>query len=657
MHAHHLTAPVGTQADAVPHDEHDVGPAPARDDVELADAVRAGDVDAYAELWGRHAGAGRAAARRLTATYDPDDLLQEAFARILHALQSGAGPTGPFRPYLYTTLRSVAASWSRTPAPFPVDEVPEVADLRDATTEVLERSVTVRAFRRLPERWQSVLWYTEVEGMEPREAGPLLGLSAPATAALAYRAREGLRREWLQAHVATDAVAPECRWAAARLGDHARGTLSPTARDRVEDHLTGCLACSILAEEVDDVASRLRLVLLPLVLGVPAALGAAGTVVAPTVAPAATSPAVTPSPGAGTPPAAGTPAATTPAAGVTAGALPGLVLGGVAATVVAAVVGVGAVAGWWGGAGEPAPAAGQAAGALASPRVPADEVPAAPAVPEGVARGPAVEPGTAPDATPDAAPSPADLPAAGSVDPGSGPGAGTTSPLVAQPSPPATETPLAPAPPPAPEPPDPGTDPGTEQPEPLTPAAPVVASAPDPGLLTVLPVLRGTGEPGATVRVLDAAGTVVGTAPVGHDGAWEVVADGLGAAGEHRLRVVQEAEGVASAPSEALGPYTFDLPVLLSPGDGSTVTGRPSGPPWEPVRYAVDAEIAGTPGLVVEAFVDGRSTGNLHTLGDVPLARQVTGLSLGEHSLGLRVVDPGTGAHGPVVTTRFTVVG
>jgi RNA polymerase sigma factor (sigma-70 family) len=653
MHAHHQTAPVGTLATAVPYDEHDVEPAPARDDVELADAVRAGDVDAYAELWGRHAGAGRAAARRLTASYDPDDLLQEAFARILHALQAGAGPTGPFRPYLYTTLRAVAASWSRAPAPFPVDEVPEVADVRDATTEVLERSVTVRAFRRLPERWQSVLWYTEVEGMEPREAGPLLGLSAPATAALAYRAREGLRREWLQAHVATDAVAPECRWTAARLGDHARGTLSPTARDRVEDHLTGCLSCSILAEEVDDVASRLRLVLLPLVLGVPAALGAAGTVVAPTVAPALTSPAATPSPGAGTPSAAGAPAVTASAAGVTAGALPGLVLGGVAATVVAAVVGVGAVAGWWGGAGETAPAAGQAAGALASPDVPADEVPAAPAAPEDAARGPAVEPGTAPDA----APSPADLPAAGSVGPEAGPGAGTTSPLVAQPSPPATETPLAPAPPPAPESPDPGTDPGTEQPEPQTPAAPVVASAPDPGLLTVLPVLRGTGEPGATVRVLDAAGTLVGTAPVGRDGAWEVVADGLGAAGEHRLRVVQEAEGVTSAPSVPLGPYAFDVPVLLSPGPGSTVTGRPSGLPWEPTSYAVDAEIAGTPGLAVEAFVDDRPTGNLHTLADTPLVRQVTGLSLGEHTLGLRVVDPGTGAHGPVVTTRFTVVG
>ena len=201
-------------------------------DADLADAVRGGDTEAFAVLWDRHAAAGRSAARRLTSTYDPDDLVQEAYLRVLRALQSGAGPTGPFRPYLYTTLRSVAAGWSRTPDPVPVDELPEVVDHRDHTTEVLERSVTARAFRRLPERWQSVLWYTEVEGMEPREAAPLLGLSANTTAALAYRAREGLRREWLQAHVNSEAVEPECRWTVERLGEHARGTLPRAARDR-----------------------------------------------------------------------------------------------------------------------------------------------------------------------------------------------------------------------------------------------------------------------------------------------------------------------------------------------------------------------------------------------------------------------------------------
>ncbi|KAJ8139295.1 hypothetical protein OY671_007493, partial [Metschnikowia pulcherrima] len=334
-------------------------------DEQLADAVRAGRAEAFAVLWERHAAAGRSAARRLTATYDPDDLVQEAYSRVLGASQSGHGPTGPFRPYLYTTSRSVAASWARTPDPTPVEDVPEVVDPRDSSTEVLERSVTVRAFRRSPERWQAVLWYTEVEGMEPREAAPSLGLSAAATAALSYRAREGSRREWLQAHVSSDAVAPECRWTVERSGDHARGTSSRAAQDRVEEHLTGCSSCSILAEEVDDVASRSRIVLLPLVLGVPAAVDAAtGTLAATTAArgtptgpaPGTTTGSTTGTTGGGVGGAASGAGAGAAAAGA---AVPGVSVGALAAVVVAAVVGVSAVARPWSAADPPAAAAGQ----------------------------------------------------------------------------------------------------------------------------------------------------------------------------------------------------------------------------------------------------------------------------------------------------------
>ncbi|TGJ96462.1 RNA polymerase subunit sigma-70, partial [Actinotalea fermentans ATCC 43279 = JCM 9966 = DSM 3133] len=242
-------------------------------DEELVDAVRGGSRDAYAVLWSRHSGAGRGAARRVTSSFDPDDLVQESFLRILRAIQAGKGPTGPFRPYLYQTIRSVAITWSHAPAPIAVDQVPEVADPVDMADVVVEGSVTVSAFKALPARWQAVLWYTEVEGMDAREVAPLLGLSAGSVSALAYRAREGLRRSWLQAHVNTSAVSKECRWAAEQMGDYNRGALSARNKDRFEEHLTGCLSCSILVDEVDQVASRLGLLLVPLVLGVPAVLG------------------------------------------------------------------------------------------------------------------------------------------------------------------------------------------------------------------------------------------------------------------------------------------------------------------------------------------------------------------------------------------------
>ena len=629
-------------------------------DEQLADAVRAGRAEAFAVLWERHAAAGRSAARRLTATYDPDDLVQEAYLRVLGALQSGHGPTGPFRPYLYTTLRSVAASWARTPDPTPVEDVPEVVDPRDLSTEVLERSVTVRAFRRLPERWQAVLWYTEVEGMEPREAAPLLGLSAAATAALSYRAREGLRREWLQAHVSSDAVAPECRWTVERLGDHARGTLSRAAQDRVEEHLTGCLSCSILAEEVDDVASRLRIVLLPLVLGVPAAVDAAtGTLAATTAA-------------------RGTP--TGPAPGTTTGLTTGTTGGGVGGA--ASGAGAGAAAA---GAAVPgvlvgalaaaAPAA--RAGAPPRPRPPAPAAPpAAPAAPPAPAPGRAAPLPVLPDGDPaengaddvpvatepdapagaGARPEPPaaglDAPPASRPDGQDAPGAGETAP---EPAPPSVE----PAPP---EPEQPGPEqPAPEEPGPEEPAppAPVVDEAPPAGTLTVYPALRGTGEPGARVRALDATGTVVGTTTAADDGRWALVPTGLGATGEHVLDVVQEVDGVVSAAAAPLGPYVFDLPRVLSPGPGETVLGARETAPWEDPRFSVLVTFAGTAGLVVEAFVDGRSTGNLHELGDEPAVRQVRGLAPGPHTFGIRFVEPwsDTAGFGPTVSVGFTVAG
>ncbi|MCM3535300.1 RNA polymerase sigma factor, sigma-70 family [Cellulosimicrobium aquatile] len=631
-------------------------------DEQLADAVRAGRAEAFAVLWERHADAGRAAARRLTATYDPDDLVQEAYLRVLGALQSGHGPTGPFRPYLYTTLRSVAASWARTPDPTPVEDVPEVVDPRDLSTEVLERSVTVRAFRRLPERWQAVLWYTEVEGMEPREAAPLLGLSASATAALSYRAREGLRREWLQAHVSSDAVAPECRWTVERLGDHARGTLSRAAQDRVEEHLTGCLSCSILAEEVDDVASRLRIVLLPLVLGLPAAVDAAtGALAATAAAPGTTGPATGATTGPATGATGGGPAWPAPGTGARAAAsgaaVPGVLVGALAAVVVAAVVGVLAVARPWSAAEPPAAAAGQQSSApgLAAPLpvLPdgdpaengADDVPLAtePDAPGGAGDRP--EP---PAAGVDAPPAPR-------PDGQDAPGAGETVP---EPAPPSVE-PATPAPP---EPEQPGPEqPAPEEPGPEEPAppAPVVDEAPPAGTLTVYPALRGSGEPGASVRALDATGAVVGTTTVASDGRWALVATGLGAAGEHVLDVVQDVDGVVSASAAPLGPYVFDLPRVLSPGPGETVLGARETAPWEDPRFSVLVTFAGAAGLVVEAFVDGRSTGNLHELGDEPAVRQVHGLAPGPHTFGIRFVEPASDAagFGPTVSVGFTVAG
>ena len=88
---------------------------------------------------------------------------------------------------------------------------------RDTAVEGFENSAAAAAFASLPERWQLVLWHTEVEGQKPAEVGELLGMSANSVSALAYRAREGLRQAFLNSHIAEIEDA-DCRWTHDHLG-------------------------------------------------------------------------------------------------------------------------------------------------------------------------------------------------------------------------------------------------------------------------------------------------------------------------------------------------------------------------------------------------------------------------------------------------------
>ena len=255
-------------------------------DGSLVMAARAGDRDAFAVLWQRHARSGLRVARQFTSSIDADDLVSEAYARIYQRVLAGGGPDGAFRPYLYTTIRNLASRWGGNRRDVNVNDIDDFEDLAaadDPTTAALDRTLTVRAFRALPDRWQSVLWYTEVEGMDPHEVAPILGLTANGVAALSYRAREGLRKAWLQAHVSDASASGECQWSIARFGDYARDGLSARDRTRLRDHLATCARCSIISEEVDEVGSRLALVLLPLLLG-----GIGGGGLLATLAPAST---------------------------------------------------------------------------------------------------------------------------------------------------------------------------------------------------------------------------------------------------------------------------------------------------------------------------------------------------------------------------------
>ena len=177
-------------------------------DAELISAVRLGDVSAWAALYARHS----AAVTRVARCYSPDhfsadDLASEAFQRTIAAIKSGGGPDVSFRAYVYTVVRRLGyeATEARRKT-VPTDEFAhfELAGPSvDPTVTALEQSTVTQAFAGIPERWQAVLWYIEVEGMSPSDVAPILGLTANGVSALAYRAREGLREQYLQVHQTT----------------------------------------------------------------------------------------------------------------------------------------------------------------------------------------------------------------------------------------------------------------------------------------------------------------------------------------------------------------------------------------------------------------------------------------------------------------------
>jgi RNA polymerase sigma factor (sigma-70 family) len=226
-------------------------------DTDLLAAVRAGDTAAYGTLYERHAAATRQLAHALARNpADADDLVAETFAKVFATLRAGRGPLVAFRAYLHTTLRHVCYHRARRDRRLEFTDdltrYDEGEPFTDPALDRLERTYAAQAFRQLPDRWRDVLWLTEVEGAGPAEIAPQLGLTPNAVAVLAHRAREGLRRLYLQQHVGA-ADHPECRWTGEHLGGHARGRLAARDTTRVRAHLAWCAGCRSRLAEVNEV--------------------------------------------------------------------------------------------------------------------------------------------------------------------------------------------------------------------------------------------------------------------------------------------------------------------------------------------------------------------------------------------------------------------
>uniref|UniRef100_UPI000A97B49F sigma-70 family RNA polymerase sigma factor n=1 Tax=Nocardioides sp. REDSEA-S30_B4 TaxID=1811552 RepID=UPI000A97B49F len=242
-----------------------------RSDADLIDAVRAGDLESYGELFARHQDSARRLALQLTrGSGDAEDLVSDAFAKVMEVLERGGGPDEAFRAYLLTSVRRLYVD--RTRVTSRVQATDDIAaydagvPFHDSAVAGFDNEAAAEAFASLPERWQLVLWHTEVEGAKPADVAPLLGISPNSVAALAYRAREGLREAFLAAH-ATRTEDPDCRRTQSMLGGYVRGNSSRRDSTKVEDHLEGCRRCTGIYLELAEVNSGMGALLAPLLLG------------------------------------------------------------------------------------------------------------------------------------------------------------------------------------------------------------------------------------------------------------------------------------------------------------------------------------------------------------------------------------------------------
>lgn len=491
-------------------------------DEELVDAARAGDNGAYAVLWQRHSGAARRAARAITNKIDPDDLVSEAFTKVLSAIRNGNGPREGFRAYLFTAMRNASMTWGNNTASqdLTLDYIEEMPDAgaEAAVSALDERSLLVTAFQELPERTRTLLWYLEVEDMKPREIAPLLGLTPNAVSAAAVRARESFRHAWLGAHIGDPNRPAECRWVCERILANSKKAVTKADKPRYDQHLEGCSRCQLAAGDIAVASAKLRVVLLPLYLGGPAA--AAYAAAAP--APAAVALAVT------------APARWAP---------------------------------WAIGAGVGTALVATAAFSLGSG--PQEQSPSAAAEPELVVVAERAEESPLPAPTPVELQTPAPAPAP-------------------EPAPP-IESPLPPEPPAAPVdsvivipeavlpvvPPAPSAPPAPPR------SAPLLVPLPAPQAFTfswnvsagtlVPPLLTGTGDPGATVSVVDEEGTVLATGLVDADGTFTADVSGDLLRQGMSVSVVQVDGSGVTTHSDPTPPLTFAVPELIQVRQGEPV--------------------------------------------------------------------------------------
>ena len=215
-----------------------------RTDEDLLAAVRAQEPHAFRELRDRHRSTALGVALLHTPNgHDAEQLAGTAFDQVLADLEDGRGPDAFLRARLVAVVGRAG------------EQTPYAAEAVSG------------AYLGLPPVWQAVLWYLDVEGLEPAQAAGLLGVAPEDIRALRLEARAGLRAAYRRAQLDAP-FTPACDEHAGRLGAFVGGGLLPEQASAVREHLDACPRCTAEHLYLRDTDAGLRSWLVPVLAGV-----------------------------------------------------------------------------------------------------------------------------------------------------------------------------------------------------------------------------------------------------------------------------------------------------------------------------------------------------------------------------------------------------
>ena len=229
-------------------------------DDDLVRLVREGDGTAFGILWQRHFTFVSSVAHRYAT--DSDDIVSEAFLRTFHALQSGKGPTTGFRSYVIRAVHNIAMNTTRDSRSLAwessaLDAV--VFSDPDEENRRLDANLALEAFAALPSQWQQLIWLRDVRNIPPRVIAERTSVPVGDISSMLYRAREGLRQEWIRAHLSIRTVRDQdCFVTRNKLPAFVRSKLPVASAVKVRGHCDRCPECSdqlVEAHRVNEIIS------------------------------------------------------------------------------------------------------------------------------------------------------------------------------------------------------------------------------------------------------------------------------------------------------------------------------------------------------------------------------------------------------------------